>query len=365
MRFLELARDAVVGTVQLLVDWVQGLAAAGVFDPFGWPPLVWLVLALLAIALLAFALKKRRRVVQPGVPEMMVSHGEIVLVAESDDDDDGPAYGLAAPPRAHHRLELTLSNLNPYPVQLLELAVRTRNLRMPVVAEAGSVVPPNGAVDVVAELFDLPGDAGVVELYLYSSRSGRRTFVVTAPLEWEPWAQRYRIKALALKVAPTGTLASQERRRRERRSYESAKRRERQRELAEAAFRRAEDLGRQMRDRRAAATEQRRAATSEAAAAVPMRGSREVGDEVVAETVYSGAAAPEMAAAWSGASTVATADGDRPSGRRIRRLGRASDPGASEPGDAYAQDAVPERDQAPEPEPETKPRRRLEFPDEF
>lgn len=260
MRFLELAWDALRNSVIQLVDWLNGLAAAGAFDPRNWPQLVWFVLALVVLTLVLVALvRRRRRGVSRALPEMMISHGEIVLLEEPADAQE-LAYDMTAPAQASHRLSLTLSNLNPWPVQLLELAVRTRGLRQPVVAEAGSVVPPNGAVDVVADLFDLPGDVGVVELFLYSNRGGRRTYKLSAPLEWEPWDKRFRIRALSSRVTPVGTLASQERRRNERRSYESAKRRQRQKEFAEATWRKAEEFSKQVKGRRVTAAEKRVAA---------------------------------------------------------------------------------------------------------
>ena len=130
-------------------------------------------------------------------------------------------------------------------------------LTVPVVAEAGSVVPPNDAVDVVVDLYDLPGEVGVVDLFLYSNRGGHRTYRLSAPLEWEPWDKRFRIRPLSSRVVPVKKIASQEKRKHERRSYESAKRRERQKEFAEAAWRRAEELTRKVRDNRTAAPEKR------------------------------------------------------------------------------------------------------------
>lgn len=367
LRFLELANDAVAGTVAQLVAWFQGLAASGSLDPRNWQPLTWLIVAAVLLLLLAPLLLRRRRAAPRHLPEMMLSHGEIVLLEEPAGRLGEAAelgYGMGAPARAHHRLELTVSNLNDYPVQLLELAVRTRGLRLPVVAEAGSVVPPNGAVDVVAELFDLPGDAGVIELYLYSNRGRRRTFRVSAPLEWEPWAKRYRVRALALRTAPVKRLASQERRRRERRSYESAKRRERQKELAETTWRRAEELGRQLAERRAAERRPAGRAASERPAAERLPGERPFPDRfvpgrrapsseyVAAETVYTGAAAPAATSDWAGTTTVPRPvveryDHDEVDENAAERDDFRPVPREEEPGEAPA------------------PRRRLEFPDEF
>lgn len=250
-----MAWQAIKATADQMWQWVVQLWPGDAWDAGAWQAATWLALAVALVALLVIVLRLRRGV-PASLPEMMVSHGEIVL-QDGPASHEGVQYGLAAPAGATHQLTLTLSNLNSWPVQLLELAVRTRGLRQPVVAVAGSVVPPNGAVDVAAELYDLPGDAGVIQLYFYSNRGRRRTYMLSAPLEWQPWDQRYRVRALASKVTPVTTLASQERRQREARSYRWAKRRQRHRELAEGAWRRAEELGRQVRDKRTAATEGR------------------------------------------------------------------------------------------------------------
>lgn len=257
VRFLELAWDALRSSAEQFVSWLSGLAAAGTFDPRNWSIAVWAVLAgVIAVALLLSLGRRRRLGAARAVPELMISHGEVAVV------DEG-AYGDPTAEDPTHRLGLTLSNLEPQPLQLLELAVRTRGQRRPVVTEAGAVVPPNGAVDVVADLFDLSGEVLTVELFLFSGRGRNRTYRLSAPVEWEPWAKRFRIVSLSSSVTPAAKLASQELRRLERRSYMSAKRRERSKELAEATWRRAEEFGRQLKERRAAASEQRVAAMAE------------------------------------------------------------------------------------------------------
>ncbi|HRQ10070.1 MAG TPA: hypothetical protein PLG36_03550 [Trueperaceae bacterium] len=276
VRFLELAGNAVAQTYRAARDWLLGLLAGlegGPLDPRGWQLLTWLVvLGLLAVVVALLARARGRKRMR--LPEMMISHGEVLLVGEPGTDyvapgDGGLGAGLEAPPRAQHLLKLALSNLNPYPVQLIELAVRTRGSRLPVVAEAGAVVPPNAAVDVSADLFDLPGDEGVVELYLFSGRVKGRLFRLVAPLEWEPWDQRYRVKALEGRTVPARRLASQERRRRERRAFESSRRRERRKARARRAMERAESLKRQAEEYRVARAERSRVAgeAAEAAAA--------------------------------------------------------------------------------------------------
>lgn len=358
MRFLELAWDAIRNSALKLVEWFNDVAATGAFDPRSWPLLVWVLLALLVLALLlVLSVRRRRRSAVRALPEMMISHGEIVLVDEPPDAQQ-VAYDMAAPAQASHRLSLTLSNLNPWPVQLLELAVRTRGLRQPVVAEAGSVVPPNGAVDVVADLFDLPGDVGVVELFLYSNRGGKRTYKLSAPLEWEPWDKRFRIRALSSRVTPVGTLASQERRRNERRSYESAKRRQRQRELAEATWRKAEEFTRQVKERRRTPTENRVAALVGEQFGTPARsgveglGPRGAGGEPGSGR---GGQWPREPVYEERANEERTYEEHRPE-RQVPQEGAQQH---ARPDDAYTGDRNGEHGEAPE------PRRRLEFPDEF
>ncbi len=275
VRFLDLASNAVAETYRVAKDWLVEVLArmeGGALDPRGWQPLTWLVLVALLVLVVALLTRaRRRRAVR--LPEMMISHGEVLLVAEPEADyTTRPSgvlgAGLEAPPRARHLLKLALSNLNPYPVQLIELAVRTRGSKLPVVAEAGAVVPPNAAVDVSADLFDLPGDEGVVELYLFSGRLKGRIFRLVAPLEWEPWDQRYRVKALEGRTERARRLASQERLRSERRAFESSRRREKRREKARQAMERSESFRRQVEDYRVARAERSRAAGEAAEAAV-------------------------------------------------------------------------------------------------
>lgn len=233
VRFLELAASAVAETYRAVAAWLAPLEG-GPLDPRGWHGLTWLLVGL-AVVLTLLLLPRARKRRRPDLPEMMISHGELTLTADGAGDGEDAAVPLGSPPRRWHSLKLALSNLNPYPVQLVELAVRTSGARLPVVAEAGAVVPPNGSVDVSAELFDLPGDRGVVELYLFTSRFTHRLFRVVALLEWEPWAQRFRVKGLSSRLEAVTLLASQERQRREKGAFEAARRRQKRQRLARGA----------------------------------------------------------------------------------------------------------------------------------
>ncbi len=267
LRFLQLAGEAVANTYRAVADWVSA-ALGGSSDPTAWTATAWsaaglVLLLVVLVCLLVVAARRRRR--RGLVPEMMVSHGEVMLVGESGDGaaaGNGLGARLQAPADGKFLLKLALSNLNPYPVQLLELAVRAARGGLPVVAEAGAVVPPNGAVDVAADLFGLPGDDGVVELYLYTNKLTARTFRLSAPLEWEPWARRYRVKALEGRTEVARTLASEDRRRFEGLEYARERRREKRAAFARVARERAEGLRRQVDGYRATRAERDRPAAA-------------------------------------------------------------------------------------------------------
>ncbi|MBX3141819.1 MAG: hypothetical protein KF875_13770 [Trueperaceae bacterium] len=275
LRFLQLAGEAVANTYRAVVEWVSTVLG-GSSDPTAWTATVWsaaglaLLLVVLVLLLVAAARRRRRR---RFVPEMMMSHGEIALLGDGDrafveSKVDGSLDSrLEAPAGGKYLLKLALSNLNPYPVQLLELAVRAGRGGLPVVAEAGAVVPPNGAVDVAADLFDLPGHGGVIELYLYSNKLKARTFRLAAPLEWEPWARRYRVKALEGRTEAAPRLASEDRRRFEGLEYARERRQARRAAFAGVVRERTDGLRRQVEGYRAARAERDRSAASAAARA--------------------------------------------------------------------------------------------------
>ncbi len=303
LRFLQLAGEAVANTYRAVADWVSTTLGAS-SDPTTWTATAWSVagLALLLVVLvllLAAAARRRRR--RRLVPEMLLSHGEIVLLGDGDrafveSKVDGSLDSRLEPPAGgKYLLKLALSNLNPYPVQLLELSVRAARGRLPVVAEAGAVVPPNGAVDVAADLFDLPGDGGVIELYLYTNKLRTRTFRLSAPLEWEPWARRYRVKALAGRTEAVQRLASEDRRRFEGLEYARERRQARRAAFAGVVRERADGLRRQVEGHRAAPAERDRPAASAAAPATDET-RLPVGGSTPAPATGSEAAAPTSGA---------------------------------------------------------------------
>src|SRR5690606_9807431 len=104
--------------------------AARQYDPRQWDALTWLLVAgavLLVIALLVSGDRRRRR---GGGPQFLLTNGQVVLLGEApqaavaDGGRRQPAL-LQAPADADYQLRVTVNNLNTYPVQLLEIAVRT------------------------------------------------------------------------------------------------------------------------------------------------------------------------------------------------------------------------------------------------
>lgn len=210
-RVVELMWEAVQEFYRVVVDWLTGLPIE--LDVRAWPLEVWLIIAGALLTLLLLVRRPRRRARRRNWPELMISHGEVVLadaapVAAPADGGRRRAALLSAPEGAAFQLRMTVSNLNAYPMQLLELALRVSGRRQPVVAEASAVVPPHGAVDVVADLADLPGDSGSFEVYLHGTRSRPRSVKLVVPLEWEPWNQRYRLLATGQRVERAGALPS-------------------------------------------------------------------------------------------------------------------------------------------------------------
>ncbi len=160
-------------------------------------PLVWWASggALLLLLLLWLSLR-RRDSGKDGRPEVLLSLGTI----SAANREEAGAGGL-------YLLRLTVSNLNPYAVQVLELALKTPEMDVPVTAEVAAVVPPEGSVALEHPFTDLSGDEGRLNLYFYTA-GNRRIFRLQAPFALEPWNNRYKISPLNQSVAPVRQLPS-------------------------------------------------------------------------------------------------------------------------------------------------------------
>jgi hypothetical protein len=113
-------------------------------------------------------------------PELLVSKGEIAQQENS----------------LKQVLVLKVSNLNAYPVQLLELTLKTELMTAPIMIEAVELLGPQESVELEATLpHNIAGDNGILSVFSYITRS-KRLYRLRAQFEWEPWASRYKISPL-------------------------------------------------------------------------------------------------------------------------------------------------------------------------
>ena len=156
----------------------------------------WTVGGVLLVLFLLWLLLRRREPRKDGRPEVLLSLGTIAA-------PDGEVAGT----EGRHLLRLTVSNLNTYAVQVLELALKTPEMDVPVTAEVAAVVPPEGSVLLEQPFTGVTGDEGRLNLYFYTAGK-RRIYRLQAPFALEPWNNRYKISPLDQSVAPARQLAS-------------------------------------------------------------------------------------------------------------------------------------------------------------
>ncbi len=206
----------------------------------GLDPLMWGIIAagLLILLLLLMLLRGRRpEESAPSKPELLVSLGEIRVlddyVDKSGEDNRG---GLMRP--VSHALRMTVSNLNTYPVQLLEVALKTPEMDAPITLETAQIVAPEASVMLKEKLPQFSGEEGKLTLYFYLSGSGKRYVSLSANFEFEPWDARYKVSPLGQTLTPFRQLASAHVSRLRERSWQERQAQEAQRERREkvAAF---------------------------------------------------------------------------------------------------------------------------------
>jgi len=185
-------QDALAFLTQL---YNVGLAFARGLDPLAW----WIAGGGVLLLLLLWLLLRRR---DPAAnrPEVLLSLGTI-----STSKGLEPSGGVLLPER--FLLRLTVSNLNPYAVQVLELALKTPEMDVPMTAEVAAVVPPEGSVVIEEPLAEIVGEEGRLNLYFYTA-GNKRIYRLQAPFALEPWNNRYKISPLNQTVAPARQLAS-------------------------------------------------------------------------------------------------------------------------------------------------------------
>lgn len=179
-------RNAVANTLQAIGDLLA---------PLNLTPAQWLLaaLALLFGVLLLALLLRRRAPRESRVPQLLISRGEINQAENS----------------SLQLLSLKVSNLNDYPVQLLELALKTELMPHPLPIEAVELLPPHQAIELEAELpSDIVGDQGLIYAYLHLPGPKRAVFRLQGHFSWEPWNKRYKVSPLKQTLRPARELSS-------------------------------------------------------------------------------------------------------------------------------------------------------------
>lgn len=185
-----------------VLSFLTGLYEVALRFAGGLDPLAWAIAggALLLILLLWLLLRRREPRKNRNRPEVLISLGSISATEGAD------AKGVVLRP---HRfsLRMTVSNLNTYAVQVLELALKTPEMDVPATAEVAVVVPPEGSVVLTEPLPEIVGEEGRLNLYFYTAGS-KRVYRLGTTFALEPWNDRYKVSPLNQSIVPTKQLAS-------------------------------------------------------------------------------------------------------------------------------------------------------------
>jgi hypothetical protein len=153
---------------------------------------IWLLVVFVALLALLVWRKLRPEYVKRK-PELLISKGEIIQVESS----------------TIQVLHLKVSNLNDYPVQLLEFAIKTNLMSNPITVEAVELLGPHESVEFEANMpVSLVGEKGDVRLYAYIAQPFKKMFLLRSGFAWEPWNRRHKISPLGQTLRPVRRLGS-------------------------------------------------------------------------------------------------------------------------------------------------------------
>jgi hypothetical protein len=137
---------------------------------------------------------RRRRRQRVAWPELLISGGEAAPV---------PAEGISV-------LTMTIGNLNPYPVQVLEVAIGTGSVTEAEVAGVNELLGPGRQITLDVQLAGLEPRDGTVDVYFYTTVGKWRHYRVQAGLQWQAWARLHRISLLDQLTDQARELASEQ-----------------------------------------------------------------------------------------------------------------------------------------------------------
>ena len=188
-RLLEQTIQAVSQTFRFIWDAFRGLS----WNPLLWESSTWLILLLTLLLLYVLARALFGRPGKSNEPELLVSKGII------QQPENSPTQVL----------RIKISNLNAYPIQLLEMSVQSDLMSSPFLVESAEIVAPHSAVELEAVLpNNIVGDKGMLEIYAYLSKRQSKLYKLSTHFAWEPWSQRYKIEAVGQYLRRTKQLAS-------------------------------------------------------------------------------------------------------------------------------------------------------------
>ncbi len=146
-----------------------------------------LIIALLLLLRYALRIRKRETF------SILLSKGEIRRSSEFDP-----------------LLSLRVSNLNVFPIQILELSIDSEAMTMPIVVDLAELVAANDSISIELELEqNIVGDDGLVYLFAYLPRQAKKLYRLKASYSYEPWAGRYKISPLKQQIKRVRQLDSQ------------------------------------------------------------------------------------------------------------------------------------------------------------
>lgn len=210
-----LAQMVEVITATLLAAWAWLIGLN--WNPAGWHNSTWVVLfsLLLIIALFWLRSARRRRAQQFAPytrPELLVTRGEII------------------PEEERARLRLTISNLSPYPLQVLELALQSDATNLPGWLELTPLLDVGASVKLEEAIAPLRGQQGELWVYVYAPATPKKLFRLRASFAREPWNGRHKISPLGQRIEPVKELASAEAKRLREQQWQNAERKHQQAE---------------------------------------------------------------------------------------------------------------------------------------
>jgi hypothetical protein len=235
-RVLDMMRNAIDSTWVTFRLWMETL----VWNPLSWGLLTWILIAALLVVIFFLLSRPRLAIIKPELkPDLLISQGEVapeeakdrggkdkggisVLGSDREESSEHADVGMNA--------RMNVSNLNTYPIQLLELAICTNAMDAPYTVTLSSLLSPHSRQNLSVELPKLTGVDGQVELYVYTAQARHKTYCIRAKLVWEPWNKRYTIAPLDQRIIPARMLAST----REQKKRERAWRRQQAKEKAAA-----------------------------------------------------------------------------------------------------------------------------------